>query len=642
VQYLDPQVSYTAFDYYVFANYMESLIYFNGTSASNVIPWLAQNYTISPDGRTLNFTLRNNIHFADGEPLNSTAVYFSLNRLLIEDGSSPTSHGTQASWVLQQLLNTSLSTTVSGIPQPYTQQWVNEVLAENFVQITGPLTFTIHLVHPTAAFKYMIELNWAKIVDPYFVVQHDVALWNQSGTGYSLPYPTVSGNETNMIYQYFMDEVATCNAGATPKGCATTYLDGSFEGTTAGTGPYILQSFDQTTNEAILTANPNYWGGPYQFLGGSKIVPQIKTIDIKYVSSENTREIDLANAAKSGQAMTADITPAQLFDVADRNSWLNNNTLVSVTPGVTMYGPYPGLQTNFETFDTNVTNSQTGSFYKFQPFADLRIRLAFADAVNISAINISSNNKLGEVAPNVVPPGIPPVGSFNTSLTPTYSFNLTAVQDLLVAAMEKPITQFTFENGTSAPAGTFNNSFGCPTLSSSGTCSSPVPQTITLYYPTGDSVDQAIFEQIASAVNNVSATYNMGLTVDFTPVPSGQLFTQALSGYYYSYASLWGADYPWVLDFTAAMYAPGHIYTIPDGWNLTVMGNLYNQAVQANSVNNITGIINVTNQMNILANQQVMYLWTIYPEFFYAYTSNVHGVYYNPALLAPYDFSTMY
>ncbi|MCL5068311.1 MAG: ABC transporter substrate-binding protein, partial [Thaumarchaeota archaeon] len=368
-QYLDPQVSYSAFDYYVMANEFESLIYFNTTSASDVIPWLAQNYTVSPDGMTVNFTLRSNIFFADGEPLNSSAVYFSLNRLLIEDGSSPSSHGTQASWVLQQLLNASLSTTVSGALQPYTKQWANEVLAQNFVQVTGPLTFTMHVMNPNAALKYMLELQWAKIIAPGYVMQHDVALWNASGTGYSLPYSTLSGNETNMIYQYFLDEVATCNSGITPKGCGTTYLDGSFQGDTAGTGPYILKSYDQSTNDIVLTANPNYWGGPYQYLGGNKIVPQIKTVDIKYVPSQTTRELDLSNAAKSGQAMTIDITSDNLFDVADRNAWLSNNTLISSIQGVTLYGPYTGLQTNFETFDTNATNPQTGTFYSYQPFA---------------------------------------------------------------------------------------------------------------------------------------------------------------------------------------------------------------------------------------------------------------------------------
>ena len=55
-----------------------------------------------------NFTLRSGIKFADGEDLNSTAVYFSLNKLVITDNAAPTSFGTQGSWILQQLLNTSL------------------------------------------------------------------------------------------------------------------------------------------------------------------------------------------------------------------------------------------------------------------------------------------------------------------------------------------------------------------------------------------------------------------------------------------------------------------------------------------------------------------------------------------------------
>jgi len=72
------------------------------------------------------------------------------------------------------------------------------------------------------------------------------------------------------------------------------------------------------------------------------------------------------------------------------------------------------------------------------------------------------------------------------------------------------------------------------------------------------------------------------------------------------------------------------------------MQNLFNQGIIANSQNNISGVIAVSNAMNSLANQRVMYLWTIYPEYFFAFTSNVHGAYYNPALLAPYDFSTIY
>ena len=50
------------------------------------------------------------------------------------DGSTPTTHATQAAWLLQDLVNTSLSTYPTG-PQSYSQAWAHEVLAENFVQI---------------------------------------------------------------------------------------------------------------------------------------------------------------------------------------------------------------------------------------------------------------------------------------------------------------------------------------------------------------------------------------------------------------------------------------------------------------------------------------------------------------------------
>ncbi|MDG6998627.1 MAG: hypothetical protein JRN15_05880 [Nitrososphaerota archaeon] len=631
IQYLDPQVSYYSYDYTILQNVYETLLWYNGSSSTQIIPWLAQNYTVSADGKTVSFTLRQGIQFQDGEQLNSTAVYFSLNKLLIEDGSSPVSHGTEASWIMQQIANTSLSTVLSG-PQTYSQSWADQVLAQNFVQITGQYTFQLNLQSPNAALPYLLAGEWADIVAPDFVMQHDLSMWTQASAGYTLPYTTLSGNATQMMNQYLHDEVATCNAGITPKGCGTTYLDGSYQGSQAGTGPYYIVSVGQSTNNIVLQATPNYWGGAYQYLGGAKVVAHIPTIDIKYVPSETTREIDLTNAAKSGQAMAADIAGTNFYDVADRNAWLNNNTLVSTIPGVSLYGTYPIFSTLFDPFVTNVTNPQTGTFYKFQPFSDVRMRLAFADAVNMTEVNIDVNNKLGQVAINVVPPGLPPAGSYNESLTPRYSFNLTAVQDMLVSAMETPITHFTFANGTAAPSGVFDNTFGCSTLNAQGQCSNPVPQTINLVYATGDTVDQAIFTDIAAAINNVSSTYNMGLTVTLTPVPSGQMITEAFSSNLYIYALGWFADYPWVIDFLGPMLAPGGAYTIPDGWNTTQMANLWSQALAASASDNLTALVAASNAMNALSNQQVMYLWTLYSVDYMAMTSNVHGFSFNPSL----------
>ncbi len=76
-------------------------------------------------------------------------------------------------------------------------------------------------------------------------------------------------------------------------------------------------------------------------MGGKKISPAFTTVKMDYVPNINTRELDLQNAAKSGQAMAIDIPNNNIYDVADRYSWLNNGTLVSTVPGVSLYGPLP-------------------------------------------------------------------------------------------------------------------------------------------------------------------------------------------------------------------------------------------------------------------------------------------------------------
>jgi ABC-type transport system substrate-binding protein len=650
-EYLDPGVSYFSYDYNILQNVYEPLLYYNGSCSTCVIPWLAQSYTTSSDLKTYNFTLRSGITFADGEPLNSTAVYFSLNRLLLFDGSTPKAHGTQASWLLWQLINNSLSSTLCGCTIKYGSSYVNETLAENFVQITGPLTFTIHVNNPTSAVPYLLAGQWANILAPNYVMQHDLALWNKSSTGYTLPYPKLSGSLMRKIKEYFMDLSATCNASTTKNGCGDTYLNTSAQGSLAGTGPYTIVSNDVTKNIITLKARQDYWGGPYQYSNGQKIVPKITTVVFKYVPDQTTREIDLQNAARSGQAMAIDVANTNLYDVVDRRAWLTNNTLVSVIPGVSVYGPYTLYSTLFDPFNTNVSNPLTGQYYKFQPFADIRFRKAFADSVNMTAIWLTIDNKIDKVAINVVPPGLPPEGSYNSNIKPIYSYNPVEAQNLLLDAMMHPITRFNFENGTTAPPGLFNNTFGCKQLNSNGQCSNPVPQTISLYFSTGDTVDEAIFNQIAATINNISATYNMGLTVTVTPLPSGQLLSEAFASHtaFYMYALGWIDDYPWVLDFLGPMYAPNQAYPGPDGWNLPVMQNLYNQAVKATQNGNVSGLVAVSNKMNQIANQEVMYLWTFYSSNFITMTSNVKGFFFNPSLstaggggVGPEYFATLY
>ena len=640
IQFLDPHVSYDIYGASIEQNVYEPLFWFNGTNGQNPIPWLAKNYTLSSDGKTMNINLRSGIHFADGEVLNSSDVYFSYNRLLVFDGSSPVGHGTQASWIVQQLLNSSLSTTLCACTQTYGPSYTKAVLAERFVQTTGPLSLTLHIMHPQGAVLYLLSNLWANIVAPDFVMQHDIQLWSSSGSGYNIPYTTLSGNLTQRMSQYYDDFQATCNA----KGCAATYEDSSSGGSLAGTGPYTIQSVDTSSNVIVMKANPGYWGGPF-----GKIHAQIPTVTIKYVPDLTTREIDLQNAANSpGQAMVIDVPPTNVYDVAQRSTWLSSQKLASTLQGVSLYGPYTQYASYFIPLDTNVTNPFTGTFYKFQPFADLRLRTAFADSVNMTVMNQQYNNNIGAVANEVVPPGIPPVGAWNASLKTAYSFNPGAVQTLLLDAMMHPISNFHLANGSAAPAGTFDNTFGCTTLNANNQCDNPVPQSVSLVYATGDTVDEQILNQIAGTVNNVSTTYRMGLTVQVTPLPCGQMVSEAFAGQVYAWAEScfgWFDDYPWSMDFLGPILSPGGIYTAPGGWNTNEMASLWAQAQAANAAGDSTGVSKFTNMMEALATKQVMDICTFYPEIYMVMTSNVHGFYFNPAIYTtgePQYFAALY
>lgn len=135
-------------------------------------------------------------------------------------------------------------------------------------------------------------------------------------------------------------------------------------------------------------------------------------------------------------------------------------------------------------------------------------------------------------------------------------------------------------------------------------------------------------------MNNVSTTYNMGLTVELVPLPLGQMTSEAFAGQVYAWAEApfgWYDDYPWSMDFLGPILSPGGIYTAPGGWNLPQMGTYWTQAQQANTVGNVAGVVTATNAMAALGNKEVMDIWTFYPAIYMVMTSNVHGFYFNPA-----------
>ena len=628
-------------DIVISENTNEQLLWYNGTCGTCVIPWLAENYTHSADYKTWTFTLRQGIKFQDGEVLNSSAVYFSFNRDLVDDGSAYLGYGVGVTWEIQQFLNKSLSSALCGCAQDYGATYVKDVLAENFVQITGPYTFTLNFQTGFTGIPFLLAAaNIGDIVAPSWTMTHDVAFWQVPGKGYTLPYTSLSGNSPQQYTEYYDDLMATCGTGATPAGCGSSYQDVSpspgdagYNGPVlSGTGPYEIAGWDQTTDVVTLQANSNYWGGNWV----NPIKPYFQTITIKYTPDDKTRDLDLTSAASSGQPYAIDTDLANVQDIINSNAWLDNHTMTSVIPGVTINGPNAISQVDFFNIVDNNTNPYSGKLLTFQPWADLRFREAVADSANITAIDQADDLGLSDLVDSVVSPAYGPSGAYSNSTTLGYSYNPDESAKLLLQMMQSPITTFHFYNGTLAPPGLFNNTFGCAALNSNNQCSDPVTQTVQLTADPTKAYDYAIVSAEVEALNNISFTYNLGLNFEVNSQSLSNYMTQEfapLGSVAYSSAGGWAMFYPYVLDVlggTASITAAGFLPNDRD--NVTAVNTLYDQAFVDATNGNSTGFLSVTHAIEQALNNEVWYVIEGEPEYITATTSNVHGYFFNPSL----------
>jgi len=190
---------------YVLQNVMEMLVQLEQGSGSEIIPALAESWTISDDGLTYTFKIRQGVKFHDGTDLDAAAVKFNFDRWL----NIPDSY----------------------IEQGYTY-YIDTVIGKgegaNIVATSAPdpTTFTLTLARPNSA----------------FLVTMTLAVF-----GIASPTALEAGNASN------------------PDFSQNTYATG---GTPAavGTGPFIFKEWI-VGDHITLDKNPDYWnaaaGGPY-------------------------------------------------------------------------------------------------------------------------------------------------------------------------------------------------------------------------------------------------------------------------------------------------------------------------------------------------------------------------------------------
>ena len=230
---LDPASSdsYDSASQEVIQNVYETLFYFNGSDINTPIPVLATGYNASPDNLVYTITLRPNIKFHSGDPMNATAVKYSLDRLLLVNNGQASSNflGTVKGYTDYSNSN-------------HTQADVDAYLKAGGVTVLNDTAVQITLEKPNPDFIKMLTFCACSIINPNF---------DQAHGGYN----------------------ATGQTG-------TAYLTEHED----GTGPFILDHWNHK-QEVALKRNDNYWG--------TKALPSMAYI--KEVDDWNTRLLAIQN-----------------------------------------------------------------------------------------------------------------------------------------------------------------------------------------------------------------------------------------------------------------------------------------------------------------------------------------------------------
>ncbi len=403
---LDPDTGFSPVDSPYFTAVYQELVEYNGSNTSQVVPVIAQNWSIINNYKTYVFTIRNGVTFSNNDGVTAATVWFSFVRAAymgqppgLSDYQELTinlseysatgyafpwgiRHAIQAATGLPVLSNSTLAVealnnVLSNFnPSNSTIQKIMEYPNQAYV-VTGPMTFETNLLEPYRYWLLDIALWWGAIVDPAFVDSHG----------------GVQGNTANSYY--------SVNGGP-------------------GTGPYETYYVGNALSTIVLKSNPNYWAAKMTGLPAIIQPAHIDTVVINYGLTHNDRVAAFA----SNQAQISYVSIPFFNQMY--------SAFAAAHPGYTFndifdnLGPQPNfyyITMNTQKFPTNITD----------------FRLAIAHAINYTEMlnelfnfngTLLAERYLGPVSPvysEFYNPGRLPLYSYNLSLA-AYYLNLSGYQ----------------------------------------------------------------------------------------------------------------------------------------------------------------------------------------------------------------------
>jgi len=348
---LDPVYSYDGITHGMLINVYDTLLKFNGSSLTDLIPSIStqvptrENGLISADGRTYTFPIRKGVKFHDGTELTPEDVRYSILRFLLSDVS-----GGPSSLLLEPILGVSSTRNSDG------EIVVNFKEAARAVRVEGD-NVVITLKRPFAPFLSILA-RWSYIISKPWAVSRGA--WD--GT-----------EETWKEFNNFSKD-------SSPLFKASN-----------GTGPFQIERWDIASKSVVLRANEAYFDG----------APQLKTIFMRTVEEPSTVRLML----ETGDADVAEISPKFI-------NQLKGNPDVSVydnlprlrTDPVIFFTRHINMQANPDVG----SGKMDGQGIPADFFADKDLRLGFLYAFDYEAFLTQSMDGRGQRALGPAPQGLVP------------------------------------------------------------------------------------------------------------------------------------------------------------------------------------------------------------------------------------------
>jgi peptide/nickel transport system substrate-binding protein len=384
---LDPGVTFSTPGWAAVQQVYQGLVQYNNSSATTFVGVLAQNWTESADGLHWNFTLRQGIHFSNGDPYNAYVQWFSFYRsLLLESGPQ---------FILEQ-----------------------NFFSTNF-NASNPLNYSSPLTNITAANATLIQdLNSWNFDDPTsgeialmetanqsFQVLNASAIELNVGYGYLGPYPyTYLNASISAPNSYAVDPHVVLAHGGVVEGQPNGWLSDNM----VGTGQYFLTYYSDLPGAGYtLQPDPHYWGAAAARTEPWNIAlqPANTTIEVIFQNSVDITTNDLEKGYV-GEASFSYIGPGTVHV-------LQGQSCLVVEPLSPIYGSTGGSWWIY--LNQNVF-----------PFDNLSVREAIAHAVNYPQIITEAFGGYAIPWVGPVPPAYPYYNPQNLS---PYAYNLTLARE---------------------------------------------------------------------------------------------------------------------------------------------------------------------------------------------------------------------